>query len=361
MSGSEFIAIIILIVVFIAAMWLLPILIAEILDSENPPKQPIRKPINTSSPAKEHKPLVKDYLELDQEMEEVVGWIGVSEPIDTSEMFEKVADGKEKEVIDEIARQLSLPMDVTVKKVFEEKRNNDGSSRLAEVTVGDIPHYGSSNLKYYPCTITVYPGYNSRPDRFIYVIAHELCHYVLQSLRPRLNDSKKEERQTDLAVIFGGFRSAYKTGWQSSVHGNAGYILDEQDINHISKKYDDILTERKREFENISRDYKNLVEKQHDKLLFIEKCKIVLDHSRDVIQDDLAAVGRCFSSISMKEIDRIIEINNSIASSVKSRTRYRKMNAEEVSLRELMKMLDNITLPDLNDVSILMKYANRYE
>lgn len=311
---------------------------------------------------KAEKPPEKDYSAIEAEINEVVGWIGVSEPVNTYEMFEKVLDGKENEVISEIAEQLSLPMKITTKYCPEEKHNEDGSSTLAEVKVGNIPRYGSKYLKDYPCTITLYPGYNKRSDRFIYVIAHELCHYVLQSLRPHLPDAKKEERLTDLAVIFGGFESAYRTGWQSSIHGNAGYYLDEYEITYIRRRYESILAERRQKVEKISTEYKELLDSQSDILLFVKMCKLLLEHPDEKIaSDDTDAINRCFAMIGKKEIERIDKLNTLLEPFSKKKTRYGNTEQDEENLIELKKLLKDVCLPAMGEISTLMKYTDKYK
>ena len=304
----------------------------------------------------------RDYSIIEAEINDVVRWIGVSEPVNTSEMFEKVLDGKEKEVIDEIAEQLSLPMKITTKYCPDKKYNDDGSTDLAEVKVGNIPHYGSKHLKDYPCTITLYPGYNQRSDRFIYVIAHELCHYVLQSLRPRLSDAKKEERQTDLAVIFGGFESAYRTGWQSLTNGNAGYYLDETEINYIRRRYESMLAERRQKVKKISAEYKTLLGDQADTLLFIRMCKLLLEHPDEKIESsDTDAINRCFAIVGKKEIEKIYKLNTALKPYLKKKTRYGETKQDEESLAELTKLLKGVGLPAMGEITILMKYANKYK
>ncbi len=310
---------------------------------------------------KEQRPPDKDYSEINKEIEEIVGWIGVSEPVNTSVMFEKVLDGKEKEVIDEIANQLSLPMKITTKYISKAKHNEDGTSPLAEVVVGNIPHYGSKNLKDYPCNIMLYPGYNSRPDRFIYVIAHELCHYVLQSLRPHLSDDKKEERLTDLAVIFGGFESAYRTGWQSRIHGNAGYYLDEYDITYIRRRYESMLVSRRQEFEKISNGYGALLERQADRLIFIKNVGALIEHPDEkIMEDDIEAIGRCLSSVGKKEVRRINKLEESLDPFLQTKTRYGEISHNKEDLKDLDELLKGIILPSTEDISVLMKYTDKY-
>ena len=311
--------------------------------------------------AKRQKPPDKDYSEINAEIEEITGWIGVSEPVNTIALFEKVLDGREKEVIDIIADQLSLPMRITTKYCSEKKYKEDGSSPLAEVSVGNIPHYGSSSLKCYPCIITLYPGYNSRPDRFIYVIAHELCHYILQSLRPRLLDSNKEERLTDLAVIFGGFESAYRTGWESNVHGNAGYYIDKFDIEYIRRRYEKMLVDRRRKFEIISAQYKDLIKEQSNTLLFTKMYASLLEHPNEKIaKDDMEAISKCFALVEKREIERINKLRSSLKPFLHKSVRYGEMTNDKKHLTELTKLLKGIVLPDTSELAILKKYTEKY-
>lgn len=320
-------------------------------------------PLKSKSDVKQEfqRPPEKDYSEIDAEIKDVIGWIGISEPVNTSTMFEKVLDGKEKEVINEIASQLSLPMKVTTKYCSEVKDDGNGSAPLAEVMVGNIPRYGSKYLKDYPCVITLYPGYNSKPDRFIYVIAHELCHYILQSLRPRLADSKKEERLTDLAVIFGGFESAYRTGWQSSMHGNAGYYANEFDIEYIRRKYESMLVARRQKFEKLSEDYKELIKSQSDVLLFVKMCALLLAHpSEKITKDDMEAIGKCFILVGKEEIAEINKLSKSLKPLLQKPKRYGEMADNETNLARLAKLLRNIGLPAMEEIAILIKYTDKY-
>ena len=316
---------------------------------------------NSNSDTTSQKPTNKDYSEIEAEITEITRWIGVSEPINTTALFEKVLDGEEKEVIDIIANQLSLPMRITTKHCSEKKYKKDGSSPLAEVSVGNIPHYGSSSLKHYPCVITLYPGYNSRPDRFIYVIAHELCHYILQSLRPHLHDSNKEERLTDLAVIFGGFESAYRTGWQSNIHGNAGYYLDKYDIEYIRRRYEKMLVDRRRKFEIISAQYKDLIKEQSNTLLFTKMYASLLEHPNEKIaKDDMEAIGKCFALVEKEEIERISKLRSYLKPFLYKKVRYGEMANDEEYLAELTKLIKGIVLPDEVEISILKKYTEKY-
>lgn len=342
-------------------------IVALLLDKYKESKHPNNsKPSYTQKSSnnkdeKVHNPPAKDYSEINNEIEEVIRWIGVSEPVNTSEMFEKVQDGKEKEVINEIALQLSLPMEIITKISDEVKQNEDGTSILAEVSLGHVPPFGSKSFDKYPCTIILYPGYSSRPDRFIYVIAHELCHYVLHSLRPGLPDKAKEERLTDLAVIFGGFESAYRTGWHSHAFGNAGYIQDEEDLMYIRRRYESILVKRRQLFEKISDGYKELLGNQSDKLLFLHRCELLLAHPNEKIMDeDMEAIGRSISSVGANEIRRILKIKTELEPFLQKKTRYGEMVDDEKQLAELAKLLKRIQMPSKEDVSILMKYTDNY-
>lgn len=297
----------------------------------------------------------KDYSGVDAEIEEVSKWIGVSEPVDDIALVKKVIAGQEGAVVDEIARQLSLPMKVTIRH-----SNEHNPTKLAEVKVGSIPKYGSKHLELYPCTITFYPGYNSSPDRLISVIAHELSHYVLRSLRPSLPDEEKEERQTDLAVIFGGFKKPYNIGRKVYDKGTAGYLLDDE-VDHIYGVYEAKLAKRRQQFKKISEDYSYLLKTQSDTLLFVEACGLLLEHPDEkILDDDMAPIGRCFSSVGKKEIERIKKLTASLDPFLKKRTRYGEMSKEKSDLAELKNILKTISLPEAQDISVLMKYIDRY-
>ena len=163
-----------------------------------------------------------------------------------------------------------------------------------------------------------------------------------------------------MAVIFSGFKSAYKTGWQSYVNGSAGYILNEDDIEYICRKYESMLVARRHRCEDIGTEYKELLKNQQDKLLLMEKCKVVLDHPKDILKDDLAAIGRCFSSISEKDIVKVGRLRESLKPFLGNKTRYGSMDDEEKKLEELKNALNNVILPESEDISVLMKYADKY-
>ena len=301
-----------------------------------------------------------NYSEIESEIQEVVSWIGVSEKVNTSKLFEKVLDGKEKEAINEIAVQLSLPMKITISHVKEPKKNDNGTETLAEVKIGNIPRYGSKYLKNYPCHITLYGGYDTKPDRFIYVITHELCHYVLQSIRPRLQDSDKEERLTDLAVIFSGFENAYRTGSQSHINGNAGYYINKNKIDYICSRYESILARRKNTIEKIYREYDDLIKKESDKLLFMQRCNLMLKHKNEwVDKDDIAAIGRCFSNFKEKDIESIAKIQKYLEP-LHEATRYGEPDPYEKALFKMKNILNHADLPNVQDINILMKYSDTY-
>lgn len=298
----------------------------------------------------------KDYSGVDAEIEEVVKWIGVSEPVDDITLVKKIIAGQEEEVVSEIARQLSLPMKVTIRH-----SNEYSPTKLAEVKVGSIPRYGSKYLELYPCTITFYPGYNSSPDRLISVIAHELSHYVLRSLRPSLPNEKDEERQTDLAVIFGGFKKSYSIGRKVYDKGTAGYLLDDE-VDHIYEVYEAKLSERRRQFEEINKNYNYLLKTQSDTLLFVEACGLLLEHPNEkILDDDMAPIGRCLSSVGKKEVGRIKKLLTSLEPFQKKKTRYGEIGDEKSKLDELKSVLKTIILPEISDISVLMKYTNKYK
>ena len=119
MGGSEFIAVFLLIIITVGGGYFLKTLLKKYHSIDKQPSRRTQYNSNSDNgPKKKTKSQEKDYSELNKEIEEVTNWIGVSEAVNTSEMFDKVADGKEEEVINEIARQLSMPMKITLKMVL---------------------------------------------------------------------------------------------------------------------------------------------------------------------------------------------------------------------------------------------------
>ena len=79
-----------------------------------------------------------------------------------------------------------------------------------------------------------------------------------------------------------------------------------------------------------------------------------------IAQDDMDAIGRCFSSINKNEIEKINKLLESLEPFSKKKTRYGKMETEENNLAELKKTLRSIELPELTDISVLMRYTDKY-
>jgi len=157
--------------------------------------------------------------------------------------------------VQEIATRLGLPIHISlsyVPKGFRPGRT-DGfrSSALArtdwtgrgiegitaQVSIPEhLPMFGTAGLQGYPIRVRVSENCYAYPDTFSAIMAHELSHVLLASLRSPHKDS---ELHTDLVPILLGFRDIVRSGRKtikSTTNGNTtttrtttyGYLTDGQ-------------------------------------------------------------------------------------------------------------------------------------
>ena len=305
----------------------------------------------------------ENWDEIDREIDEVFKYVGVSEYADNIELTTLFDSGKKENVIGIIARRMSLPMKVNANYISETKYHDGGGIHLAEVRVGNIPHYGSKNLDFHPCTINYYLGsYDSGADRFISTTAHELCHYILQSLRPRETNAKKEERMTDIAVIFEGFWTSLENDSRKNSDGGTGYLSEEEKY-HVYEKYKTYLYNRRALYEKIKEDYSNILKEQADSILFVELCSRLYEHPGEKIEkEDQDAINHCLALASYSEVKKIKSIMNSFEKFTRDRLRYdANMDKERENRNKLKELLNNISFPATGEIAVLMKYVDKYK
>ncbi len=177
-----------------------------------------------------------------------------------------------------IARQLDLPIGINIITVPNDYRAQNSSNRfdsrdlakvhphglgnegiIAQVNIpGSLPFYGSSTLIDYPIDVKVSENCRKSPGVFIMIMAHELSHVLLYSLR---HPQKDNELYTDLLAMMLGFqtifRNARKITTTQKQHDfmsptiititvTYGYLSDEQ-FNFAYNKINSILEKIEKE------------------------------------------------------------------------------------------------------------------
>jgi hypothetical protein len=160
-----------------------------------------------------------------------------------------------QDCIQKIAAQLGLPIRISLSYVpkdfkpgIADRFQSSGLSRTdwtghgvdgitAQVSIPEsLPSYGSSSLSGYPIGVRVSENCLERPETFVAIMAHELSHVLLRSLRHPQRDS---ELHTDLVPILLGFGDCVRRGRknvQRETSGNVttthtttyGYLTDSQ-------------------------------------------------------------------------------------------------------------------------------------
>jgi hypothetical protein len=138
---------------------------------------------------------------------------------DTSKLRMLIAQGQTKEAVSEMASQFNLPVAFRIipTNKFQSKHlvktDHEGHS-IAGITAqvmipSNLPLYGTAKMKDFPIDIRVSKNCAKKPEVFICVIAHELSHVLLYSMR---HPEKENEFYTDLIAMLIGFRKIMKSG-----------------------------------------------------------------------------------------------------------------------------------------------------
>jgi len=138
---------------------------------------------------------------------------------DTSKLRMLIAQGQTKEAVSEMASQFNLPVAFRIipTNKFQSKHlvktDHEGHS-IAGITAqvmipSNLPLYGTAKMKDFPIDIRVSKNCAKKPEVFICVIAHELSHVLLYSMR---HPEKENEFYTDLIAMLIGFRKVMKSG-----------------------------------------------------------------------------------------------------------------------------------------------------
>jgi hypothetical protein len=158
----------------------------------------------------------------------LVNTVGLQEPADSQTLLALIESGKIKEAITVIARYLGLPIEITLAYVSDEY-NSDSTDRFeskhlvrtnshgrgadsitAQILIpGHLPFFGSAGMVNFPINVRVRKNCVDHAMTFAGLIAHELCHIVLHSMRHK---QKENEFYTDLTAMMLGFAEIMKLG-----------------------------------------------------------------------------------------------------------------------------------------------------
>jgi len=202
-------------------------------------------------------------------IDELIDLIGIKEDTNYYK-FKILLDAWEtKKCIKAIACQLALPMEINVKFV-QEITNQDiyfqnrgvektgywdqGMTGIAaQVSIpNDLPFYWNPLLKNFPINVKVNENCNAQSETFVAVMAHELSHLILHSLKHPQRDN---ELFTDLIAMILGFSTIIEKGrkvQRALQYGNIietktttyGYLSDDQ-FQFAKNKIRDILQTHK--------------------------------------------------------------------------------------------------------------------
>jgi len=193
--------------------------------------------------------------------------LGVKESVNHDEIIKLIYRQQIKDAIYVIARQLGLPIKINISYVSKNYKSNDNNkfrskamSRvnrerseeiIAQVAIPkDLPMFGSHELINYKIDVKVSENCCTYPETFIAVIAHELSHVLLYSLR---HPEKENEIYTDLVANILGFSDVISIGRKNEVEEDLGYR-----INTLTTTYGYLTDEQ---FELVNCKIKEIIEK----------------------------------------------------------------------------------------------------
>jgi hypothetical protein len=166
--------------------------------------------------------------EISSALAELIACLGVKEEMPFHDLVVFLRKRETEECVQQIATRLGMPVRISlsyVPKGFRPGSNGgfrssalartDWTGRSVECITAQVlipehlPMYGSSSLQGYSIQVRVSEDCYGYPDTFIAIMAHELSHVLLSSLRSPYKDS---ELHTDLVPIILGFREVIRRG-----------------------------------------------------------------------------------------------------------------------------------------------------
>ncbi len=150
---------------------------------------------------------------------ELVGVLGVRHDIPYSRYQSDMRAGRLQQCVERIAQDLTLPVRIRIEatSAFQSgalapvgSDQDPAPGITAQVRIpSDLPLYGTSWLTNYPIDVRISPECSRYPLTFITIMAHELSHILLQSLRHRESGN---EIYVDLVPLLLGFAGIVAQG-----------------------------------------------------------------------------------------------------------------------------------------------------
>lgn len=305
-----------------------------------------------------------ELVEIDSDITKVLRLVGIADCFDSTTVLNDILDEKFEKAALAIASKLSFrqPL-IRVSRQSQKKTLDNGGFVVADVKIsGREPMFGTIEFDYQVIDINVYPGASAYPDKFVFAIAHELCHKILHSLERGRGNNTQDERETDVAAALLGFRKNLERV-KSLDHG-FGY-LERDEVNYLVRKCNDLLRKIHANMTISYKEYVLLRQKNEEKVLLLDnllKAKqiigdndFLLDYSR--LGEDYNKLIVCANVISYKRLREYKKLVDFFSSLNKVRDRYSldllKAEDKMVNLRAI---LDELSLPEFNAVDVLKKY-----
>jgi hypothetical protein len=251
---------------------------------------------------------------------ELISIVGIKENVPITELVALLNKGNIKECIKNIALHLGLTLNIElsyVSKDYQPDNTNKFNSRhlvktdwrgrgigsiTAQVSVPEnLPLYGTSALTNYPISVRVSEDSKEQPETFIAVLAHELSHVLLRSLRHSQWDN---EIYTDLTPIILGFSNIIGSGRKVTEENTSGIFVEKTTTTTTTYGYlndsqfhfacdmtRDILNKRRQNKDNVlaqTEKARKLSLKIEKNLLRFKKYLMYLDehHNRTIKRQD---------------------------------------------------------------------------
>lgn len=303
-------------------------------------------------------------VKFDKDIDKVLAIIGIAEPVDSITLIDDILNDRLSDVALKIARKLSIMHPhIVIQKEAETKKDEQGREVVASVLVSanNEAIFGTNDFNYQTIRITVRPGYNAYPDKFIFTIAHELCHKILHSLdRDRRND-EQDERETDIAAVLSGFGNSYAVS--KNVDEGLGYLkIDE--AQYLKHKADKALARIKKARSRQYREYVRFRQQYEEKIQFLNALYDASNlRTESEWEIDYAEVGEdynkllvCTKTISVKALMKYKKLCDYFKGFNRPAERYSIDDLDsKKQFDELGEIIHSVKLPDFEYLGLLKK------
>lgn len=220
-----------------------------------------------------------EYIE--EVLNDLISYFGVYESINHNNIVYLLRNNKTEEAIIKIAECFNLPIKVNINYVsdtynpnaepsfnssgvvIKNKNNNQSNGIVAQVSIPPhLPYWGTKDMINFPIEIKMSKKSLGHPFTLISIMAHELSHVVLYSMR---HSKKENEFYTDLTAMIFGFsevmnlgRKIIETNSRINYYANVketqtttttyGYLSDEN-FNYAHEKINQVIR-RKKSYKN---------------------------------------------------------------------------------------------------------------